>query len=195
MRLRSATRRSATSLTIADAALAAPVSSARADDESLRPDLGARIVATVATIGSVFERTHNLVLNAMGFMGIPYKFGGSTPEAGFDCSGFVQYVVRQAAGLVLPRSSFDQIRLGASVARDELQPGDLVFFNTMRATASHLNFMANRFGVIRYRQLTNWSRRSFRKIQMTSTATAPLLPCVQSSQPGKMCGMLRLMMS
>ena len=139
--------RSALLLTLSVAAFAAPVASVRADDESLRPDLGARIVATVATIGSVFERTHNLVLNAMGFMGIPYKFGGSTPEAGFDCSGFVQYVVRQAAGLVLPRSSFDQIRLGTSVTRDELQPGDLVFFNTMRATASHVGIYIgeNRF--------------------------------------------------
>ncbi len=136
--------RSATLLTFTLAALVAPVASVRADDESLRPDLGARIVATVS---NVFESTQNLVLNAMSFMGIPYKFGGSTPEAGFDCSGFVQYVVRQAAGLVLPRSSFDQIRQGASVTREELQPGDLVFFNTMRATASHVGIYIgeNRF--------------------------------------------------
>ncbi|HTE13659.1 MAG TPA: C40 family peptidase [Burkholderiales bacterium] len=87
------------------------------------------------------------MLNAMGFMGIPYRWGGSTPETGFDCSGFVQYVFRQAVGLVLPRSSFEQIRQGASVARDDLQPGDLVFFNTMRATASHVGIYIgeNRF--------------------------------------------------
>ena len=89
----------------------------------------------------------NLVLNAMGFLGIPYRFGGATPEAGFDCSGFVQYVFRQAAGLMLPRSSFDQIRQGIAVAREELQVGDLVFFNTMRATASHVGIYIgeNRF--------------------------------------------------
>jgi cell wall-associated NlpC family hydrolase len=120
--------------------LAAPVTPLHADDQSLVGDVGARV-------SNIMGRAHELVLNAMGFMGIPYRWGGSTPETGFDCSGFVQYVFRQAAGLVLPRSSFDQIRLGASVARDDLQPGDLVFFNTMRATASHVGIYIgeNRF--------------------------------------------------
>jgi cell wall-associated NlpC family hydrolase len=83
----------------------------------------------------------------MGFMGIPYRWGGTSPETGFDCSGFVQFVFRQATGVLLPRSSFDQIRLGVSVMRDELMPGDLVFFNTMRATASHVGIYIgeNRF--------------------------------------------------
>ncbi len=118
--------------------LSAPV--AHADDQSLTADLSSRV-------GNFFDQTQNLVLNALGFMGIPYRWGGATPEAGFDCSGFVQYVFRQAAGLVLPRSSFDQIRQGASVTRGELQPGDLVFFNTMRATASHVGIYIgeNRF--------------------------------------------------
>ncbi len=111
--------------------LAAPLAPAHADDQSLAADLTARV-------GNIVGRTQELVLNALGFMGIPYRWGGTTPETGFDCSGFVQYVFRQAAGLVLPRSSFDQIRHGTSVAREELQPGDLVFFNTMRATASHV---------------------------------------------------------
>jgi cell wall-associated NlpC family hydrolase len=113
---------------------------AHADDQSQTTDLSSRV-------GNFIDQTQNLVLNAMGFMGIPYRWGGSTPEAGFDCSGFVQYVFRQAAGLVLPRSSFDQIRQGTAVARGELQPGDLVFFNTMRATASHVGIYIgeNRF--------------------------------------------------
>ncbi len=121
---------------------------AYADDDNARPELGARLANSIsAGVNSVFEGAQNLVLNAMGFMGIPYRFGGATPEAGFDCSGFVQYVFRQAAGLVLPRSSFEQIRQGVVVARDELQVGDLVFFNTMRATASHVGIYIgeNRF--------------------------------------------------
>lgn len=120
--------------------LAAPLAPARADDQSLIADLSSRV-------GSLVGRAQELVLNAMGFMGIPYRWGGTTPETGFDCSGFVQYVFRQAVGLVLPRSSFDQIRQGTSVAREELQPGDLVFFNTMRATASHVGIYIgeNRF--------------------------------------------------
>ncbi len=124
------------------------VAPAYADDASARPELGARLVNSISTgVNSVFEGAQNLVLNAMGFMGIPYRFGGASPEAGFDCSGFVQYVFRQAAGLVLPRSSFEQIRQGVVVARDELQVGDLVFFNTMRATASHVGIYIgeNRF--------------------------------------------------
>lgn len=136
--------RSATFAIIAASALALPVAPANADDDGLPPDLAARLTTRASNI---LERAQNLVLNAMGFMGIPYRWGGTTPEAGFDCSGFVQYVFRQAAGLVLPRSSFDQIRQGAVVGRDELQAGDLVFFNTMRATASHVGIYLgeNRF--------------------------------------------------
>ncbi len=124
-------------LTCAAFTLCAPVASA--NNEGLPADLSARIAASISsTFANVVERTHNLVLNAIGFMGIPYRWGGTTPEAGFDCSGFVQFVFKQAAGLVLPRSSFEQIRLGAMVGREELQAGDLVFFNTLHATASHV---------------------------------------------------------
>lgn len=124
--------------------LAAPVAPVHADDPSLTVALGADLRARVSNF---VDRTQDLVLNALSFMGVPYTWGGSSPETGFDCSGFVQYVFRQAAGLVLPRSSFDQIRQGTSVARDDLQPGDLVFFNTMRATASHVGIYIgeNRF--------------------------------------------------
>ncbi len=124
--------------------LALPVAPAYADDQGLPPDLATRLTST---FGGVLASAQELVLNAMSFMGIPFRWGGSSPETGFDCSGFVQYVFRQAAGLVLPRSSFDQIRQGAVVSHHELQPGDLVFFNTMRATASHVGIYIgdNRF--------------------------------------------------
>ena len=117
---------------------------ARADDPVLTPNIAADLRARV---GNFVDRTQELVFNALGLMGIPYHWGGSSPETGFDCSGFVQYVVRQAVGLLLPRSSFDQILQGTSVARNDLQPGDLVFFNTMRATASHVGIYIgeNRF--------------------------------------------------
>jgi cell wall-associated NlpC family hydrolase len=120
---------------------------ARADDPTMTPAMSAVTADLRARVGGFVDRAQELVLNAMGFMGIPYRWGGTTPETGFDCSGFVQYVFRQAAGLVLPRSSFDQILLGVSVAREDLQPGDLVFFNTMRATASHVGIYigGNRF--------------------------------------------------
>lgn len=128
--------------------MALPVGYVQADDATLTPDIPSRIASTLSsTFGNVLARTQDLVLNAMGMMGIPYVWGGSTPESGFDCSGFVQYVVKQALGIVLPRSSFDQVKAGQAVDRNELQPGDLVFFNTMRAPNSHVGIYVgeNRF--------------------------------------------------
>jgi cell wall-associated NlpC family hydrolase len=103
--------------------------------------------ASESRMDAFLNRAQDLVLNAMGFMGIPYKWGGTTPDTGFDCSGFVQFVVRQATGLILPRSSFDQVHHGVSVTKDELQPGDLVFFDTLRAPFSHVGIYIgeNRF--------------------------------------------------
>ena len=68
--------------------------------------------------------------------GIPYRNGGSD-MAGFDCSGFVQYVFAQH-GLALPREVRDQYRIGDAVDRDEVEPGDLVFFETVSDGASHV---------------------------------------------------------
>ncbi|MDP1611434.1 MAG: NlpC/P60 family protein [Sulfuritalea sp.] len=75
---------------------------------------------------------------AMDLLGIRYRRGGSSPEAGFDCSGFVSHVFREGLGLVLPRSSKEMSKAGEEVSRDELRPGDLVFFNTMRRAFSHV---------------------------------------------------------
>jgi cell wall-associated NlpC family hydrolase len=69
---------------------------------------------------------------AMDLLDIRYRRGGSSPEAGFDCSGFVGHVFREGLGLILPRSSKEMSKSGEIVTRDELRPGDLVFFNTMR---------------------------------------------------------------
>ena len=70
----------------------------------------------------------DLIAYAKKFIGTPYAYGGASPT-GFDCSGFVQYVVANFGGY-LPHSSSDQYQYGAPVERDELQPGDLVFFST-----------------------------------------------------------------
>jgi cell wall-associated NlpC family hydrolase len=64
---------------------------------------------------------------AMQYLGIPYVYGGSTPS-GFDCSGFVMYVFAQV-GISLPHNAAAQYGYGMPVSRDQLQPGDLVFFN------------------------------------------------------------------
>ena len=75
---------------------------------------------------------------AMDLLGIRYRRGGDSPETGFDCSGFVSHVFREGLGLILPRSSKEMSRSGEAIGRDELQPGDLVFFNTMRRAFSHV---------------------------------------------------------
>ena len=78
------------------------------------------------------------VARALDLVGIRYRRGGTLPETGFDCSGFVGYVFREGIGLILPRTSREISRSGEVVKRSELQPGDLVFFNTMRRTFSHV---------------------------------------------------------
>jgi peptidoglycan DL-endopeptidase CwlO len=73
--------------------------------------------------------THGGVVGiAMQYLGVPYRWGGASPSTGFDCSGFVMYVFAQI-GVSLPHSTYAMYGMGAPVARDQLQPGDLVFFD------------------------------------------------------------------
>ena len=87
---------------------------------------------------SVGHRASELVLNAMGFMGVPYRRGGNSAETGFDCSGFVRAMFEQTVGLVLPRRAEQQAAATENIDKKDLQPGDLVFFNTLRRTFSHV---------------------------------------------------------
>ena len=86
------------------------------------------------TVGS---QASDLVVNAMGFLGVPYKRGGSTTN-GFDCSGFVRAMYENTLGLVLPHNAKAQAAATQTIDKTELQPGDLVFFNTLRKTFSHV---------------------------------------------------------
>jgi cell wall-associated NlpC family hydrolase len=83
-------------------------------------------------------RARELALHALSQVGIPYRYGGSSPDNGFDCSGLVQYVYNQGAGLALPRNTQAMSAIGAPVETGELAPGDLVFFDTMRRPYSHV---------------------------------------------------------
>lgn len=88
---------------------------------------------------SVGEKASELVVNAMGFLGVPYKYGGNSVETGgFDCSGFVRAVYEQSIGKVLPRRASEQAAATQAIDRSELKPGDLVFFNTMKRAFSHV---------------------------------------------------------
>lgn len=88
-----------------------------------------------------------LANQALEYLGIRYRFGGTSPETGFDCSGLVLNVFRNAIGLDLPRTSAEMARVGDKISRQDLKPGDLVFFNTMRRAFSHVGIYLgdNRF--------------------------------------------------
>jgi cell wall-associated NlpC family hydrolase len=79
-----------------------------------------------------------MVEQAMKLLGVPYRRGGTSEVTGFDCSGFVRHLYEKSLGQILPRRAVDQARATEVIAREELQPGDLVFFNTMRRAFSHV---------------------------------------------------------
>lgn len=79
--------------------------------------------------GSATPSQSNLVVYASNFLGTPYVWGGGSPNPGFDCSGFMQYVYNHF-GISLSRTTYTQINEGVAVSRDQLQPGDLVFFGS-----------------------------------------------------------------
>jgi len=120
---------------------AAPAGGSWEDMDALLQEKG-----VVARMGELLDRARqqatdqagSLVINAMAFLDVPYKWGGNSHDTGFDCSGFVKAVYEQSLGKVLPRRSDEQAAATAPIARDELKPGDLVFFNTMRRAFSHV---------------------------------------------------------
>jgi cell wall-associated NlpC family hydrolase len=71
-------------------------------------------------------------------VGIHYRYGGSSPAEGFDCSGLVAHVFERAWGISIPRSTAQQRSVGHAVKRENLQPGDLVFYNTRNRPYSHV---------------------------------------------------------
>ncbi len=104
-------------------------------------DIATNVVDGVnKTLGQTIDR-------AIDYVGIRYRRGGQSPETGFDCSGFVSHVFREAVGLILPHNAKAMSHSGDMVRKSELQPGDLVFFNTMRRAFSHVGIYLgdNRF--------------------------------------------------
>jgi cell wall-associated NlpC family hydrolase len=116
---------------ICSALFAFPAQAAESVADSSAQENPSLISRTAASIQAATDDALNLI-------GVRYKRGGNSPETGFDCSGFVRHVFREGMGLVLPRTSRELSKTGEVVKKDELQPGDLVFFNTMRRTFSHV---------------------------------------------------------
>jgi len=93
-----------------------------------------------AFVERVRTKASDMAITAMNFLGVRYRRGGNSAESGFDCSGFTRQVFETSLGLVLPRRADEQAKAPGlmAVKRDELQPGDLVFFNTLKRTFSHV---------------------------------------------------------
>ena len=123
---------------------------------------------------SMFERygdsIRSLVDRSLNFLGVPYRFGGTSPITGFDCSGFVGKVFADALGFGMPRTAAEMSQKGEQVKINELKPGDLVFFNTMRRAFSHVGIYLGNYqfvhapssgGVVRVEdmRLSYWAAR------------------------------------
>ncbi len=134
----------------------------------------------------VAHKASDLVFNAMGFLGVPYRRGGNSAETGFDCSGFVRAMYEQTIGLLLPRRAHEQAAATETIDRNDLQPGDLVFFNTMRSAFSHVGIYVGEGKFIhspkpgaqvRVEDMGGayWSRRfdGARRVQATAAPTIP----------------------
>jgi len=109
-------------------------------------------------------------IQAMSLVGTPYRYGGNTPDSGFDCSGLVRYVVARAASVNLPRTTEAMGSRGVALERSEVASGDLVFFNTGGRPNSHVGIYVgqNRFvhapstgGTVRLEDMTKsyWASR------------------------------------
>lgn len=90
------------------------------------------------TASSKTQQGNEVVMFAMTLMGNGYKFGGTNPESGLDCSGMVSYIYQQALGLKLPHNAAQIAQAGKKISLSELSPGDLVFFNTTGKSFSHV---------------------------------------------------------
>ena len=105
--------------------------------------------ADAGLMRKVHDRTSAMVDAALDFVGVRYRRGGSSAETGFDCSGFTRRVFETSIGLLLPHRADEQAKAPGLVAvgRKDLRPGDLVFFNTLKRTFSHVGIYIgnNRF--------------------------------------------------
>ncbi len=98
------------------------------------------VAATAEPLRQARDLASDLVVSAMNFLGVRYRRGGSSADDGFDCSGFTRHVFETSLGFVLPRRADQQASIAGltQIARSELRPGDLVFFNTMKRAFSHV---------------------------------------------------------
>ena len=107
-------------------------------EKGLLPNTAAPVESPL--VRQVRDTASDMVITAMNFLGVPYRRGGSSQDDGFDCSGFTRHIFEMSLGRVLPRRADEQASAPGllKIARDDLKPGDLVFFNTLKRTFSHV---------------------------------------------------------
>jgi len=129
------------------ACVAAVTLPAAAQEKAVRSFTDTATTTVKDAAASALHSAQDLASAALDLIGIRYKWGGNSPETGLDCSGLVRYVFQQVTGVTLPRTAKDMSRVGTQVAVSDLQPGDLVFFNTRRFAFSHVGIYLgdNRF--------------------------------------------------
>ncbi len=113
----------------------APVAARPSPFPLVRSPFPARPAPEPRTAGSLSMTA--VIDTALGFRGVPYRLGGDSPDRGFDCSGFIRYVLAQHA-LVVPRTAAEQYRIGRTITPGDIRAGDLVFFTTVAPGASHV---------------------------------------------------------
>ncbi|MEX2241682.1 MAG: C40 family peptidase [Burkholderiales bacterium] len=91
-----------------------------------------------ADTGPMSEQRAEALLQTLLSLGVDYRYGGKSPESGFDCSGLVAHVFREAYGIELPHNARAQSEFGVRVSLSELRAGDLVFYNTLNRPFSHV---------------------------------------------------------
>jgi cell wall-associated NlpC family hydrolase len=96
---------------------------------SLRPPAAPIIPATVSSA--------DILQTALNFRGVPYRYGGEDPQTGFDCSGFIRFVLARHH-MTVPRTAAEQFQVGRRIQAKDIQAGDLVFFSTVAPGASHV---------------------------------------------------------
>src|SRR5450830_1038423 len=92
----------------------------------------------LARLHDITNRASELAVQALSMLGINYRYGGTSPDTGLDCSGLVRYVFKEAWDKDLPRTAVEISRIGEKVDKVDLKPGDLVFYNTLRRGFSHV---------------------------------------------------------
>ena len=102
----------------------------KADDSWIK--VAAAVADAFVAEQSNLSTREQLVNYALQFVGGRYKFGGSDPHTGVDCSGFTKYVMQHGAGVSLNRSSTSQSKQGTAISADQMQPGDLIFYGSGR---------------------------------------------------------------